>query len=75
MKIDFSNPEQFRELEKQAWHGTLEISGFPPCEYKYFAQLREIFYAYKFEGLSKADAETHKKKILRQYQDEKRDIA
>ncbi len=71
MKIDFSNPEQFRKLEKQAYHGTLEISGFPPCEYKYFAQLRDIYYAFKFEGLSKDDAETRKKTILHQYQDEK----
>lgn len=73
MRIDFSNPEQFRELEKQAYHGTLEISDFPPCEYKYFAQLREIYYAYKFKGLAKSEAETMKRKLYSQYRNEKHD--
>jgi len=71
MKIDFSNPEIWKNLEKQAYSGTLEIGDFPPCEYKYFSELRNIYYAFKFEGLSRSDAETRKKNILRQYQEEK----
>lgn len=71
MKIDFSNPEVWKSLESKAYHGTLEIEDFPPCEYKYFDQLRNIYYAFKFEGLNKSDAETCKKKILHQYQNEK----
>ena len=71
MKTDFSNPEIFHQLEKQAYHGTIEISDFPPVEYKYFSELRQIYYAFKFEGLSQSDAEKQKIKLFRQYQDEK----
>lgn len=65
---DFTNPETFRDLERQAYDGTLGCSEFPPCEYQYFTELRNIYYAFKFEGLSKADAEAMKKKILHRYQ-------
>ncbi len=71
MKTDFSNPEIFHQLEKQAYQGTIEISDFPPVEYKYFSELRQIYYAFKFDGLSRTDAEKQKIKLFRQYQDEK----
>jgi len=71
MKTDFSNPEIFHQLEKQAYQGTIEISGFPPVEYKYFSELRQIYYAFKFEGLSRPDAEKQKIELFRQYQSEK----
>lgn len=71
MKTDFSNPAVWNSLEKQAYHGTLEISDYPPCEYKYFSELRQIYYAFKFEGLSRPDAEKQKIKLFRQYQSEK----
>jgi len=73
MKTDFSNPEIFHQLEKQAYSGTIEISDFPPVEYKYFSELRQIYYAFKFEGLSRPDAEKQKSRLFRQYQDEKQD--
>ncbi len=69
MKIDFTNPQQFHELEKQSYHGTLDFDDFPPCEYQYFSKLRQIYYAFKFEGLSKEEAEKAKKHIYRQYQE------
>lgn len=69
MKIDFTNPQQFHELEKQSYHGMLDFDDFPPCEYKYFAELRQIYYAFKFEGLPKEEAEKAKKHIYRQYQE------
>jgi len=71
MKMDFSNPEVWKSLEKQAYSGTVEPERFPPVEYKYFSELRQIYYAFKFEGLSKPDAEKQKIKLFRQYQDEK----
>jgi len=71
MKTDFSNSAVWKSLEKQAYSGTIEISDFPPVEYKYFSELRQIYYAFKFEGLSKPDAEKQKIKLFRQYQDEK----
>lgn len=71
MKTDFSNPAVWKSLEKQAYSGTIEISGFPPVEYKYFSELRQIYYAFKFEGLSRPDAEKQKTKLFRQYQSEK----
>lgn len=69
MKIDFSNSAVWKSLEKQAYHGTIEISDFPPVEYKYFSELRQIYYAFKFEGLPKEEAEKAKKHIYRQYQE------
>ena len=71
MKTDFSNSAVWKSLEKQAYQGTIEISDFPPVEYKYFSELRQIYYAFKFEGLSQSDAEKLKIKLFRQYQDEK----
>lgn len=73
MKTDFSNPEIFHQLEKQAYQGTIEISDLPPVEYKYFSELRQIYYAFKFEGLSRTDAESRKAKIFRQYRNDKSD--
>jgi len=71
MKTDFSNSAVWKSLEKQAYQGTIEINDFPPVEYKYFSELRQIYYAFKFEGLSRTDAEKLKIKLFRQYQDEK----
>ena len=71
MKTDFSNSAVWKSLEKQAYQGTIEISDFPPVEYKYFSELRQIYYAFKFEGLSQSDAEKLKIKLFRQYQSEK----
>ena len=71
MKTDFSNSAVWKSLEKQAYSGTIEISDFPPVEYKYFSELRQIYYAFKFEGLSQSDAEKLKIKLFRQYQSER----
>ena len=46
MKTDFSNSAVWKSLEKQAYQGTIEISDFPPVEYKYFSELRQIYYAF-----------------------------
>jgi len=73
MSIDFTNPEQFHELEKQAYQGTLDYDEFPPCEYKYFARLCQVYYAFRFEGLLQGEAERAKKLIFRQYQQELQD--
>ena len=61
--LNFKNPDEFKRLERQAYNGTLDVSDFPPAEYLYFSELRKIYYAFKFEGLSKGEA-SHKKQIL-----------
>ena len=61
--LNFKNPDEFKRLERQAYNGTLDVSDFPPAEYMYFSELRKIYYAFKFEGLSKEEA-SHKKQIL-----------
>lgn len=68
MKIDFKNPEDFRRLERLTYDRTLDCSEFPPAEYKYFSELRKIYYAFKFEGLSQETAERQKKALLIEYQ-------
>ena len=68
---DFSDPEVFRSLEKQSYAGTLDYTDFPPVEYLYFAELRVIYYAFKFEDLRKSEAERRKKKLYSRYENEK----
>ena len=67
-KFDFNNPEDFRRAERLAYDGTLDCTEFPPPEYKYFAELRKIYQAFKSDGLSKEDAERQKKALLIGYQ-------
>ncbi|MDE5768284.1 MAG: hypothetical protein K2H82_02755 [Oscillospiraceae bacterium] len=68
---DFSDPEVFRSLEKQSYTGTLDYTDFPPVEYLYFAELRKIYYAFKFEDLGKSEAEQRKKHLRSCYESEK----
>jgi len=63
----FKNPDEFKRLERQAYNGTLDVSDFPPAEYMYFSELRKIYYAFKFEGLSKEEASRKKQILLRRY--------
>ena len=67
MKIDFKNSDDFRRLERLTYDGTLDCTGFPPPEYKYFSELRKIYHAFKFDGLSKEQAECQKKSLLIEY--------
>lgn len=67
IKTDFNNPEDFRRLERLTYDGTLDYSDFPPPEYKYFSELRKIYHAFKFEGLSQEVAERQKKSLLIDY--------
>lgn len=67
IKTDFNNPEDFRRLERLTYDVTLDYSDFPPPEYKYFAELRKIYHAFKFEGLSQEVAERQKKSLLIEY--------
>ncbi|MDE6501277.1 MAG: hypothetical protein K2L10_04270 [Ruminococcus sp.] len=62
--FDFNNPEDFRRAERLAYDGTLDWSDFPPPEYKYFAELRKVYYAFKFEGLAQEEAKRQKKALL-----------
>lgn len=67
IKTDFNNPEDFRRLERLTYDGTLDYSDFPPPEYKYFAELRKIYHAFKSDGLSQEIAERQKKSLLIEY--------
>ena len=31
--LNFKNPDEFKQLERQAYNGTLDVSDFPPAEY------------------------------------------
>ncbi len=66
-KFDFNKPEDFRRAERLAYNGNLDCTDFPPPEYKYFSELRKVYQAFKFDGLSKEDAECQKKSLLIDY--------
>lgn len=68
--LNFKDKETFRQLERQAYDGTLDVANFPPAEYKYFSELRKIYYAFKFERLAKSDAEKQKAVLLRHYHED-----
>lgn len=69
MKYDFNNPEHFKKLERQAYDGTIDVTGFPPAAYRYFDRLRLLYYRYKYDGLSKSQAESEKKKLVAEYKE------
>ncbi|MDE5584692.1 MAG: hypothetical protein K2J08_13465 [Ruminococcus sp.] len=69
-KFDFNNPEDFRCAERLTYDGTLDVSDFPSPEYRYFAELRKIYHAFKFEELTKANAEKRKSILLRRYRED-----
>lgn len=64
---DFSDPKQFKALERQAYDGTVDVSRFPPAAYRYFDSLRLLYARYKYDNLSKEDAAAEKQKLLAQY--------
>lgn len=66
-KFDFNNLEDFRRLERLTYDGTLDYSDFPPPEYRYFSELRKVYHAFKFEGLSQEDAQRQKKSLFIDY--------
>lgn len=68
MKYDFKNPEHWAELEQQAFHGTVDVSCFPPAAYRYFSELMKLYSAYKENTVSKDDAANRKRILLWQYE-------
>lgn len=67
IKFDFNDKNDFRRLERLTYDGTLDCSDFPPPEYKYFSELRKIYHAFKFDGLSQESAERMKKSLVIEY--------
>lgn len=66
-KYDFNNPEQFKALERQAYDGTIDVTGFPPAAYRYFDSLRMLYARYKHDNLSKEEASAEKQRLYHQY--------
>lgn len=69
IKYDFNDPENFKALEKQAYNGTVDVAGFPPAAYRYFDSLRLLYARYKYDGISKDEAQTAKRKLLAEYKE------
>ena len=67
MNMNLSDPDTFARLERQAFYGTVDVSGMPPAAYKYFSELAAVYRAYRFEGLPKEEAVRHKDKLLKDY--------
>lgn len=65
--LNFKDKDTFKKMERQAYDGTIDVTKFPPAEYKYFSELRKIYYAFKFDGLSKEEASSRKQKLFRKY--------
>lgn len=67
--LNFKDAATIKKLERQAYDGTIDVSDFPPAEYMYYSELRKIYYAFKFEGLSREEASRRKQILYRRYQD------
>ncbi len=65
--LNFKDKDTFRKLERQAYDGIIDVTKFPPAEYKYFSELHKIYYAFKFDGLSKEKASSRKQILFRKY--------
>jgi hypothetical protein len=68
--LKFTDKDTFQKLERQAYDGTIDVTNFPPAEYKYFSELKKLYYAFKFEDLSKEDASRRKQILLRKYNED-----
>lgn len=68
--LNFKDKDTFHKLERQAYDGTIDVTKFPPEEYKYFSELTKIYYAFKHEGLSKEEASRNKQILFRHYQED-----
>lgn len=38
--LNFKDKDTFRKLERQAYDGTIDVTKFPPAEYRYFSELK-----------------------------------
>lgn len=68
--LKFADKDTFSRLERQAYDGTIDVTNFPPAEYKYFSELKKLYYAFKFEGLYKEEASRRKQILFRKYRDD-----
>ncbi|MDE5583293.1 MAG: hypothetical protein K2J08_06290 [Ruminococcus sp.] len=68
--LNFKDRDTFHRLERQAYDGTIDVSDFPPAEYKYFSELRKLYYAFKFDDLAKSDAEKQKTVLFAHYRED-----
>ena len=53
VKINFNDPEQFRQLERQAYDGQLDFNDFPAAEHRYFDRVQNAGYRVRHEGYPK----------------------
>lgn len=67
--VNFRNPDIFKKYERQAYDGIINVTDFPPAEYKYFSELMKIYREFRFEGLAKEDSVKMKAKLLHEYQE------
>ena len=67
--LNFKDKNTFRKLERQAYDGTIDVTKFPPAEYRYFSELKKLYYAFKFERLPKEEASRKKRILLKLYKE------
>ena len=67
--LNFKDKDTFRKLERQAYDGTIDVTKFPPAEYRYFSELKKLYYAFKFERLPKEEASRKKRILLKLYKE------
>lgn len=67
--LNFKDKDTFRKLERQAYDGTIDVTKFPPAEYRYFSELKKLYYAFKFEKLPKEEASRKKRILLKLYKE------
>lgn len=70
VKHNFKNPEEFADLERQAYDGQLDFNGFPAAEYRYFDRIQNIGFRSRHEGLTREQACRERDKALKDYRDD-----
>lgn len=70
MKIDLKDPAAWAALERQAYDGAVELAPLPPAAYKYFSELAALYRAFRFEGMTKEEAERRKQHLRREYDEQ-----
>ena len=66
--MDFRDAGVWAAMERQAYEGTVNLAPLPPPAYKYFAELTAVYYAFRFEGMPKEDAESRKRLLRKDYE-------
>ncbi len=66
-RVNLNDPDTWRNLERQAYDGTVDTKPLPPAAYKYFTELTALYYAYRTGAIPRDEAERCKRTLHMEY--------